>query len=116
MTSGSTMARSTRRGASLVAAAILFQALPAAAQSSNDAAARALFAEGRKLSSEGKWQEACPKFEESLRLVPGAGTRFNLADCWEHIGRTASAWSGFLDVAAEAKAAGQADREKASRE
>jgi hypothetical protein len=87
------------------------------AQAGNDsAAARALFTEGRKLSSEGKWQEACPKFEESLKLFPGTGTRFNLADCWEHIGRTASAWSAFLDVAAEAKAAGQADREQASRE
>jgi hypothetical protein len=87
-----------------------------AAQTTNDAAARALFAEGRKLSSEGKWQEACVKFEESLRLVPGTGTRFNLADCWEHVGRIASAWSAFLDVAADARAAGQIDREKASRE
>jgi hypothetical protein len=100
----------------LVIASTLLVAPEVWAQSSNDAAARALFAEGRKLSSEGKWQEACAKFEESLRLVPGTGTRFNLADCWEHVGRTASAWSAFLDVVAEAKAAGQADREKASRE
>jgi hypothetical protein len=102
--------------APLVIAASVSFAPGVAAQTSNDAAARALFAEGRKLSSEGKWQEACVKFEESLRLVPGTGTRFNLADCWEHVGRTASAWSAFLDVVAEAKAAGQTDREKASRE
>jgi hypothetical protein len=110
--------RGARFGAApaFVLASALFIAPHTAAQVSNDAAARALFAEGRKLSSEGKWPEACTKFEESLRLVPGTGTRFNLADCWEHIGRTASAWSAFLDVAAESKAAGQAEREKASRE
>ena len=33
------------------------------------------------------------------------GTLYNLSDCYEQIGRTASAWSGFRDVAAQAKAA-----------
>ena len=68
----------------------------------NPAAARALFSEGRKLSAAGKYSEACPKFEESLRLDRGIGTKFNLADCWAHSNRTASAWGLFLDVAAEA--------------
>ena len=33
----------------------------------------------------------------------------------EHIGRTASAWAAFLDVAASAKTAGQGDRERVAR-
>jgi len=74
--------------------------------------ARQLFNDGRTLVGEGKYAEACPKFEESLRLELGVGTQFNLADCWEHIGRTASAQALFLGAAASAKAAGQAERQQ----
>lgn len=63
-----------------------------------------------------KYTEACPKFEESLRLDPGMGTQFNLAHCWEKLGRTASAWAMFLDVAAAARAGGQPEREAAAKE
>lgn len=91
---------------------------PATAEPTREdrAAALALFDEGRKLAGAKKHAEACPKFEASLRLDPGIGTLFNLSDCYEQIGRTASAWSGFRDVAAQAKAAGQAEREKIARE
>jgi hypothetical protein len=78
--------------------------------------ARALFIEGRQLAADGKYAAACPKFEESLRLEPGVGTQFNLADCWEHIGRPASAQTLFVGAAATAKAAGQAEREQVLRE
>jgi serine/threonine-protein kinase len=87
-----------------------------AAHAEGDSPARALFKEGRALASEGKYAEACPKFEQSLALEVGVGTQFNLADCWEHIGRTASAQKLFLGAAASAKAAGQADREQVLRE
>lgn len=63
-----------------------------------------------------QYEEACPKFEESLRLDAGMGTQFNLAHCWEKLGRTASAWALFLDVAAAARAANQPQRETAARE
>lgn len=89
---------------------------PAFAQGSDPATARALFAEGRKLMGEKKYEDACPKFEESLRLDHGMGTQFNLAFCWEQLGRTASAWATFLDVAAAARAAGQSERETAARD
>jgi hypothetical protein len=89
---------------------------PAFAQGSDPATARALFAEGRKLMGEKKYEDACPKFEESLRLDHGMGTQFNLAFCWEQLGRTASAWATFLDVAAAARAAGQSEREAAARD
>ncbi|HEY3593994.1 MAG TPA: hypothetical protein VGL13_08970, partial [Polyangiaceae bacterium] len=89
----------------------------AAAQGRSDpAAARALFTEARQLAGEKKFDQACPKFEESQRLDPGIGTLFNLADCWDRIGRTASAWARFLDVAAAARGAGQAERERVARD
>lgn len=88
------------------------------AQSSaqDTAVARSLFRDARKLMESGRYTEACPKLEESQRLDPGIGTQFNLADCWEHTGRTASAWALFLDVAAATRAAGQSDREAVARD
>jgi hypothetical protein len=82
----------------------------------DSATARALFAEGRTLMDKSQYDEACPKFEESLRLDPGMGTQFNLAHCWEKLGRTASAWALFLDVAAAARNASQPQREAAARD
>lgn len=88
----------------------------ASAQTSGSAAARALFDEGRRLLAEGQYAEACPKLEESLRLQEGTGTKFNLADCYEKLGRTASAWSLFLEVAGETKTRGETEREVVARE
>lgn len=79
------------------------------------AAAQVLYDEARKLTTSGKYADACPKFEESQKLDPGFGTAFYLADCWQHIGRTASAWALYLDVAAQTKAAGQIDRSTLSK-
>ncbi|MEO7330915.1 MAG: hypothetical protein ABI193_20235 [Minicystis sp.] len=79
------------------------------------AAADALFDEGRRLKGEGKFSEACPKFEEAQKLAPGMGGLYNLADCFEHIGRTASAWAGFREVAAQASAAGRSEHERDAR-
>ena len=89
---------------------------PTAGAQSDPVAARTLFDEGRKLVTDGKYEVACPKFEESYKLDPGIGTLFNLADCWEHIGRTASAWARFLEVADAAGRAGQKDREQIARD
>lgn len=57
-----------------------------------------------------KYAEACPKFEDSLRLEYGLGTLLNLAVCYEGEGKTASAWSKFLELASKARLAGQAER------
>ncbi|XXX71928.1 hypothetical protein WMF30_30210 [Sorangium sp. So ce134] len=86
------------------------------ARAADPAAAQALFDAARQLMAQGKHAEACPKLEESQRLDPGIGTQFNLAACYEQTGRTASAWSTFLDVAGAAKAAGQLEREKVARQ
>jgi hypothetical protein len=82
----------------------------------DQAGATALFYEARNLMQKGNFKDACPKLEESLRLDYGIGTEFNLADCYEHTGKTASAWSGFLNVASQAKTQNQAQREKVARD
>ena len=86
---------------------------PAAA--TDPATATMLFNEARRLVAAGRYPDACPKFEESQRLDPGIGTQFNLADCYEHTQRLASAWALFLDVASSAGGTGQVAREHVAR-
>ncbi len=80
------------------------------------AAAEALFDHAKSLYNAGRYAEACPKFAESQRLDAGVGTLLYLADCYAHVGRTASAWAGFREAAAAAKTAGQTEREKIARD
>jgi serine/threonine-protein kinase len=89
---------------------------PSTARANDPATATMLFNEGKRLMGEGNFAEACPKFEESQRLDPGVGTQFNLADCYERAGRTATAWATFMDVASELHATGDAKREKVARD
>jgi len=86
-------------------------AAPAAAQAEDQAAARVLFAEGRRLMKEGQYEQACPKLEAASKLHPGSGVRLNLADCFEHIGRIASAWAEFGEAAAVAKQSNRSEDE-----
>jgi hypothetical protein len=79
------------------------------------AAAQVLFDEGKALAQAGNYAVACPKFEESQRLDPRIATEFKLADCFEHAGRTASAWVHFLSVATATAALHDAAREEVAR-
>lgn len=81
-----------------------------------DATADVLFEYARSLVRDGRYAEACPKFEESMRIRPGIGTRFNLADCWERQGRLASAWAAFVKVSTETHVLAQKEREEAARD
>jgi hypothetical protein len=68
----------------------------ALAQAGGDVArADALFNAAKALLEGGQYADACAKFAESNRLVPGLGITLYLADCYERIGRLASAWSEF---------------------
>ncbi len=78
-----------------------------AASPEDQAAAQALFDDAKELVKTGRAAEACPKFEESQRLDPGLGTQLNLADCYEKVGRTASAWTIYVEVAPAARREGQ---------
>ncbi len=64
------------------------------------ATAQALFDDGMRLFKDGKYADACPKFEASLKRNPGLGTRGKLAECWEKQGRIAAAWAQYREVAA----------------
>lgn len=78
-------------------------AVDVCAQEANDkAAADMLFEQARSLTSVGKFAEACPKLEESLRLDSGIGTMLYLAECWEKTGKTASAWAQFREAESSA--------------
>jgi hypothetical protein len=81
-----------------------------AAEPSSAARAETLFQAARQLMRERRYAEACPKLAESQSLDPAPGTRLNLADCWEHEGRTASAQREFLAVAASAEKNGEKER------
>ena len=71
-------------------------------------AARNLLAEGRVLLQKKRFEEACDKIEESVRLEAIVEAQLELAGCQEQIGRLASAWSGFTTVATRARATKQA--------
>lgn len=101
--------------ACVVVSTVTAPALAAEPTADDRERASALFEEGRGLAKEGKFAEACPKLEESQRLDPGIGTLYNVADCLEHVGRLASAWAAFLEVARLAKLTGQGDREQVAR-
>ncbi len=79
------------------------------------ATAQELFEEGRRLMAEGRVEDACRDFAESQRLDPALGTRFNLAECYEALGKRASAWVHFVGVADTAERLGQLERAQFAR-
>lgn len=99
-------------GAGLLLALLAGAPTARAQGGSSDVAATALFDEGRKLMAAHDYAAACPKLAESQRLAPSGGTLFNLAECYEKAGQTASAWVAWKDTAARANAAGKADVEQ----
>src|ERR1019366_8606161 len=64
------------------------------------ARAEARFQQGSTAFDEGRVDEACAAFLESLTLYETAGTLLNLALCHEAQGKTASAWREFTHAAA----------------
>lgn len=80
------------------------------AQSTDKAAAEALFDQARSLETSGDYAAACAKFEASQSLDPGVGTLLYLADCYEKSGRLASAWATFHEAGRLATARAEAER------
>ena len=69
------------------------------AQPNGDAAAaESLREEGSRLFKEGKYTQACPKLRASLDLRRSPFTAGRLAQCYEKIGRLASAWAQWRAV------------------
>ena len=53
----------------------------------NKEKADALFNKGKKLAAEKRYADACPAFEQSMKLDAAIGTQLNIAKCYEEWGR-----------------------------
>jgi len=97
-----------------VALTLLCSVRPAAAEVSagQRATAEALFQQAAELMEQKKYSEACEQFAASQELDPALGTTLYLADCYEQVGKTASAWALFQEAADGARRAQQSDREQ----
>jgi hypothetical protein len=96
-----TISSDLRRLAFVVLACAL---VPSVAWADDEAKARDLFNKGRTLAKDGRCAEAIAPFQESLKYAEGVGTLLNLGNCYETLGKTASAHRSFLraaDVAAK---------------
>lgn len=71
---------------------------PAIGDGSPTKAAEATFEAGRRLMKEKKYREACAAFEQSQRLDPQFGTQYNLANCYEQIGKLATAYNMYREL------------------
>lgn len=91
-------------GSALVAASLV-GAVPAFAEDTQEIAAEKLFDEGHALLGQHRWAEACDKLAASEALAPAGGTELNLGECFDKLGKTASAWGAYRKAAARARAA-----------
>ncbi|MBW2454893.1 MAG: hypothetical protein JRI68_10295 [Deltaproteobacteria bacterium] len=92
-----------------LATAAMAQPSGAAAQpSGDDGAAKQKFTEAMSMMRAKRFSEACLLFERSFELSAKLPTQFRLAECYEQVGRLASAWQNFDQVARDADEAGQA--------
>ena len=80
------------------------------------AAAEALYDRGKALVADGNYAAACDAYASSAKLDPALGTRLNLADCYEHVGKTASAWVEYREIEEAEHAKGAATAHDAERE
>jgi hypothetical protein len=80
----------------------------ASARADDKATAQQLFQEGKTLMAAGKVADACPKFASAAELSPTPGVRLNLGDCYDKLGRTASAWAKYDEARALAERASDA--------
>ncbi|MFO0759089.1 MAG: tetratricopeptide repeat protein [Byssovorax sp.] len=94
------------------AALLLFSAGPALAQPSSS---KALLEEGVALMDAGKFDEACPKLARSQEIEPDMKTEFRLGQCYEKLGKTATAWRLYREVVDLAHRASRPDREDFAR-
>lgn len=85
-------------------------AMDAAAQAR--AQAEVLFQQGSDLLEAGRANEACPRLQAAVDLAGGEalGGKLVLARCFEAVGRIASAWGLYREVATRAANAGQTER------
>jgi hypothetical protein len=105
-----------RVSSALVVAAALCVSLLARAEADPQAKAKAeaLFSQAMELTERGEHRQACERLEEAVRLTEreAIGGILELARCKEKLGRTASAWALYREVAAKAVRSKQIERER----
>lgn len=97
----------------VVSSIVVMLVLSAHAVADPDTLAERAFQRGRSLMKALRYPEACAAFEQSQRLDPQLGTLFNLANCEVEIGKLASAWKIYRELA---KSDPSAERKVMSRE
>jgi hypothetical protein len=111
------MIRSRRAPGILITCAIVCAGSGAAHGQATSAAATAQFDKGRTLFKAGKYAEACAAFEQSQKIEAAFGTLYNLAGCYVKIGKLASAWVAYRELAQrDTRAPRKADSAKRARE
>ena len=101
-----------RLGFVVLAAAALSPAAANAQPTADTTRADALFNAAKQLRDGGQLAEACPMFAQSQQLAPAVGVTLYLADCYERMGKTSSAWQQFR--AAEKMAHEHGDEKRAT--
>jgi hypothetical protein len=80
-------------------------------------AAQALYEQATAEMDAGSYPSACSKLEEVTKIVPeGLGAKLTLGQCYEALGRRASAWAQYAQVEVQAAKVGQEERSKAAGE
>src|SRR5262249_24045644 len=92
--------------------ALVVSASTAAAGPESGATSAALFQAAKKLAAAGDYEHALPKFLEAQRLLPTPGTLLNIGDCFEKLGKLASAWGAFKEAEVMARAQSDSVREQ----
>lgn len=104
-------------GAALFVSAMIGVPRPVHAQSSSlqkAAEAQTIYDAAVKAMDAKDYVRACPLLEEVIHLAPeGVGAKLTLAECYEAVGKLASAWTSYnLVEAATMGKVGQAERKK----
>jgi len=82
----------------LLAAVLMPQSAEAQSVAEKKVMAAQLFDDAQASAAKSDFTQACAKYAESQRLDPQLGTLLYLGDCYDKIGKTASAWATFKDA------------------
>jgi hypothetical protein len=93
------------RTIALLTASLLLQPAVVSVARADKADGLSLYDEADQLVKAGQWAPACDKFAASEKSFPRPITLLRLGDCYERIGRTASAWATFRETALAARTA-----------
>jgi tetratricopeptide (TPR) repeat protein len=98
------------------ALALLTPAAPVSADEPDhsETIAETLFHAGIRLKEEQKYAEAAQALEASYKQKETWNTLWHMADCYEKLGRTASAWTKFRDAVSKARGAGKKFKEESA--